>query len=121
MKVQAGLTSGGGRAGKFTLDELKRAQPLHAALTAVARQVGAREGFKVTPAQVAVNWCVAKGTVPVVGVTNTKDAREAAGCIGWRLRASDMEALDAAAVKCKSVRAGTERPDMSMWKDVRQK
>jgi aryl-alcohol dehydrogenase-like predicted oxidoreductase len=49
-----------------------------------------------SPAQVAINWTICKGTVPLVGAKNAAQARENAGALGWRLDPSAVEELDKA-------------------------
>jgi diketogulonate reductase-like aldo/keto reductase len=63
---------------------------------------GEEKKVKATPAQVALNWVVAKGAVPLPGVNCAADAREVAGCLGWKLRAGDVAQLDKAAAACKN-------------------
>lgn len=52
--------------------------------------------------QVALNWCVCKGTVPIVGVKTLDQARENLGALGWRLTEGEVEGLDVAASKIKN-------------------
>ena len=47
-----------------------------------------------TPAQVALNWIVCKGAVPIPGAKNPTQAAQNAGALGWRLEAGEVEALD---------------------------
>jgi aryl-alcohol dehydrogenase-like predicted oxidoreductase len=47
-----------------------------------------------TPAQVALNWIVCKGAVPIPGAKNPAQAAQNAGALGWRLEAAEVEALD---------------------------
>jgi len=47
-----------------------------------------------TPAQVALNWIVCKGAVPIPGAKNPRQAAENAGALGWRLDSAEVEALD---------------------------
>jgi diketogulonate reductase-like aldo/keto reductase len=57
------------------------------------REVGqAHEGK--SPAQVALNWLVCKGAVPIPGAKNAHQARENAAATGWRLDAAEIAALD---------------------------
>jgi len=91
-----------GGAGRFGFDELRRALPLHASLDRVARAVTRREKRPVTPAQVAINWVVAKGAAPLPGVCTLADAHEVLGCVGWALDDGDVAALDRAAAKAKA-------------------
>jgi pyridoxine 4-dehydrogenase len=52
-----------------------------------------------TVAQVALNWCICKGTIPIPGAKNLAQAQENAGALGWLLTTSEVEALDRAAAK----------------------
>lgn len=58
----------------------------------------------------ALNWVVAKGAVPLPGVKTAKQAKEVVGCLGWRLRADDMEVLDEAVERSKNVRTQKNNP-----------
>ncbi|CAM9318816.1 unnamed protein product [Chrysoparadoxa australica] len=49
-----------------------------------------------TQAQVALNWAISKGTIPIPGAKNTRQAEENAGALGWRLTDEEMVALDLA-------------------------
>jgi aryl-alcohol dehydrogenase-like predicted oxidoreductase len=61
------------------------------------RRIGDKHGGK-TPSQVALNWVMAKGAVPIPGAKNRRQAEENAGALGWRMDADDVAALDAAAL-----------------------
>ena len=52
-----------------------------------------------TVAQVAINWCICKGTVPIPGARSLAQAQENLGAMGWRLTAAEVSALEAAADK----------------------
>jgi aryl-alcohol dehydrogenase-like predicted oxidoreductase len=52
-----------------------------------------------TPAQVALAWCIAKGTVPIPGAKNRAQAEQNAGALGWALTAEDLEVLDGVALE----------------------
>ncbi|GLC52517.1 hypothetical protein PLESTB_000638500 [Pleodorina starrii] len=54
-----------------------------------------------TPAQVAINWCMCKGTVPIPGAKDLGQARENLGALGWRLGAGEVAELDRAAAGIK--------------------
>ena len=54
-----------------------------------------------TPAQIALNWVIGKGAVPIPGAKNARQAQENAGALGWRLSAEEMAALDAASSACR--------------------
>ncbi len=58
-------------------------------------QIGERHDGK-TPAQVALNWIIARGAVPIPGVKNVKQAQENAGALGWPLTPDEVAALDTA-------------------------
>jgi aryl-alcohol dehydrogenase-like predicted oxidoreductase len=57
------------------------------------RRLGDRHGGK-TPAQVALNWIMCKGAVPIPGAKNEAQAAQNAGALGWRLSDDDVAALD---------------------------
>src|SRR5262249_325607 len=57
------------------------------------RHIGARYGNR-TPAEVALNWVICKGAIPIPGAKNKAQAEQNAGALGWRLSAEDVEALD---------------------------
>ena len=65
------------------------------ALLALMREVGASHGGR-TPAQVALNWIICKGALPIPGVKNARQAEEVAGALGWRLSPEAVAALDRA-------------------------
>jgi pyridoxine 4-dehydrogenase len=50
-----------------------------------------------TMSQVAINWCICKGTLPIPGAKTVVQAKENLGALGWRLDASEVDALDRAA------------------------
>lgn len=54
-----------------------------------------------TPAQIALNWCIAKGTIPIPGAKNKTQAQENIGAKGWLLSPAEVEELDQAAFKVK--------------------
>ena len=62
------------------------------------RRIGAAHSGR-TPAQVAINWCIAKGTLPIPGPKNARQARENAGASGWSLTAEDVARLDEASAR----------------------
>ena len=61
------------------------------------RAVGDKHGGK-TPSQVALNWVMAKGAVPIPGAKNKAQAEENAGALGWRIDDEDLAVLDEAAL-----------------------
>ncbi|MFN9616078.1 MAG: aldo/keto reductase [Dolichospermum sp.] len=50
-----------------------------------------------TMSQVAINWCISKGTIPIPGAKNLEQAKENIGALGWFLTDSEVIELDAAA------------------------
>jgi len=73
----------------FSAYPMEEIEPLVAAL----REIGARHGGK-TPAQVALNWLMCKGTIPIPGAKNGAQAEQNAGALGWRLSADEVAQLD---------------------------
>jgi aryl-alcohol dehydrogenase-like predicted oxidoreductase len=63
-------------------------------VVAELRRVGERHEGK-TPGQVALNWLIAKGAVPIPGAKNRRQAVENAGVLGWRIDSEDLARLDA--------------------------
>jgi pyridoxine 4-dehydrogenase len=51
-----------------------------------------------TMAQVALNWCIQHGVIPLVGCRSPGQARDSVGCLGWDLAPSDVERLDRVAL-----------------------
>lgn len=56
-------------------------------------EIGQGHGGKI-PAQVALNWTICKGTLPIPGAKTGKQAEQNAGALGWRLTAEEVKALD---------------------------
>jgi aryl-alcohol dehydrogenase-like predicted oxidoreductase len=81
----------GYRALRYHRGYRQRMQPLMDLL----RQLGERYGGR-TPAQVAINWTIAKGALPIPGAKTSAQARENAGALGWLLSPTDVAALDEA-------------------------
>ena len=52
------------------------------------------EKYQKTPAQVALNWVITKGAIPIPGAKNAKQAQQNAGALGWQLEGEDMQRLD---------------------------
>jgi aryl-alcohol dehydrogenase-like predicted oxidoreductase len=76
------------RGRRYSAGYLARVQPLIALL----RETGEKHGKN--PAQVALNWVICKGAVPIPGAKNARQAEENAGALGWRLTDADLTALD---------------------------
>ena len=110
-----GMTASGSR-NKFTFAQLEKLQPLHSVQETVAERVRTRvirnmretqERFKskygppptintdITTTQIALQYIIAKGGVPLPEVNNPSQADEILGCLGWRLTEEEVYALDA--------------------------
>ncbi|BAT53983.1 Aldo/keto reductase [Nostoc sp. NIES-3756] len=50
-----------------------------------------------TMSQVALNWCIAKGTIPIPGAKSIQQAQENIGALGWELDFGEVAELDKAA------------------------
>ncbi len=57
------------------------------------RELGDAHGGR-TPGQVALNWIIRKGAVPIPGAKNRAQAVENAGALGWALTDDEVAALD---------------------------
>jgi aryl-alcohol dehydrogenase-like predicted oxidoreductase len=79
---------GGVRKLQYNARYLARVRPLIALL----HETGDRRGKN--PAQVALNWVICKGAVPIPGAKNVRQAEENAGALGWRLTDAEVAALD---------------------------
>jgi len=76
------------RSGKFN-----RVQKELPNLINLMTEIGKGHGGKV-PAQVALNWLICKGTLPIPGAKTGEQARQNAGALGWRLTVEEVKALD---------------------------
>lgn len=91
-RTKADLPSGFRR---FALGQiLPGVSPLLSCLEAVA---SCREK---TMAQVALNWCMCKGAIPIPGAKNLQQAKQNAGALGWSLEEGEIDELEAAAAAC---------------------
>ena len=50
--------------------------------------------YQKTPAQVALNWLMTQGTIPIPGAKNANQAQQNAGALGWQLDGEDAQVLD---------------------------
>ena len=78
----------GMRRRRFPAARLRAMAPLTSAL----RRIGGTRGR--TPSQVALNWVICKGAIPIPGAKNALQAEENAGALGWRLSADEIAELD---------------------------
>jgi aryl-alcohol dehydrogenase-like predicted oxidoreductase len=85
-----------GYRGSQYADLLRRLPPLIDLL----REIGLKHGDK-TVSQVALNWVICKGALPIPGAKNALQAELNAGGAGWRLSDEEVAALDEAADKVR--------------------
>lgn len=64
-------------------------------LLEVMGEIAARR--RKTLSQVAINWCMCQGTVPIPGAKDLQQAKDNLGALGWRLSDGEVQALSAAA------------------------
>jgi aryl-alcohol dehydrogenase-like predicted oxidoreductase len=81
----------GTRGRRYSREFLSNLQPLIAKM----RDIGATHGDK-TPAQVALNWVMGKGAVPIPGAKNARQAQDNVEALNWSLTEAELAALDAA-------------------------
>lgn len=79
------------RGGRYNRRFVEQMTPL---LTLMKR-IGSDHAGK-TPAQVALNWVICKGALPIPGAKNVSQAEQNAGAVGWRLTDDEVAALDQA-------------------------
>jgi len=84
----------GVRGWRYSRAALEKVQPLLRLMT----ETGAAHGGK-TIAQVALNWTICKGTVPIPGAKNARQAQDNLGALGWRLSEAEVAALEDASEK----------------------
>ncbi|KAL3146920.1 hypothetical protein ABBQ38_014891 [Trebouxia sp. C0009 RCD-2024] len=87
----------GPRGTTINKERVAQVQPL----LGLMRDIGSAHGGR-TPGQVAINWTICKGAVPIPGAKNARQAKEAAGAFGWRLSKDEMAALDKESSKLPS-------------------
>lgn len=51
-----------------------------------------------TMAQVAINWCICQGTIPIPGAKTISQAQENIGALGWRLSSAEVTELERVAL-----------------------
>jgi len=75
----------------FYLGQLDRIQTL----VELLKKIGAAHGGK-TSNQVALNWLLSKGALPIPGGKTAAQVRENCGALGWRLTPNEVAELDLA-------------------------
>jgi len=95
--IEKGLLSGkynpenlppGSRAGSYA-NLLPKLEPLLKSMTEIGQDHGGKSN-----AQVALNWVICKGALPIPGAKNAKQAEENAGALGWKLKEEEVAKLD---------------------------
>ncbi|MGA9379768.1 MAG: aldo/keto reductase [Phormidium sp.] len=66
-------------------------QPLLGCLREIA------ETRNKTMSQVAINWCICQGTIPIPGAKSVEQAKDNLGALGWQLGVNEVAELDKAA------------------------
>lgn len=74
----------------FRESNLKKVEPV----VQILREIGA--AHEREPAQVALNWLVRKGTMPIPGAKDAKQARQNAASLGWEMTDEESGRLDLA-------------------------
>lgn len=64
------------------------------------QEIGMIHGGK-TVSQVALNWLICKGALPIPGAKNVRQAEENAGGVGWQLTAEETAKLDDATINIR--------------------
>ena len=111
---------------KFTFGQLEKLQPLHSVQETLCDRVRTRVirnmrtiqdkysslsrysdspmrdiNTDITTTQIALQYVIAKGGVPMVPVNNPIQANEVLGCLGWTLTDDEVGMLDSAIALCK--------------------
>ena len=77
------------RSRKYRRTILKRLQPLTEVMTEVSENNGDR-----TFAQIAINWVLSKGAIPIVGTKNMIQIKDNIAALDWQLADEDIAKLD---------------------------
>jgi aryl-alcohol dehydrogenase-like predicted oxidoreductase len=95
--IEKGLLSGkysvnspppGARARNYA-SLLPRIGPLLKLMTQIGQDHGGKSNV-----QVALNWVICKGALPIPGAKNAEQAQQNAGALGWRLTENELASLD---------------------------
>ena len=95
--IEKGLLSG-----KYTVDNpppgsrsasYARLLPKLVPLIKLMTEIGQDHGGK-SNAQVALNWTICKGALPIPGAKNAEQAQQNAGALGWRMTEAEVARLD---------------------------
>ena len=72
---------------KFSASGLSKIEPLLDCLDRLAQK------YQKTTSQVALNWLIAQGVIPIPGAKNPQQAADNAGAMGWQLSSEDVAQL----------------------------
>lgn len=98
------LPEGSGRAATYNA-----VLPQLGALTDAMRVIGERRGASV--AQVAIAWAIAKGTLPIIGVTKVAQVHDAAAATRLTLSAQEIDTIETLAAQAGvDTRGSWEQP-----------
>jgi aryl-alcohol dehydrogenase-like predicted oxidoreductase len=89
-KYASGQLPPGPRAAQYA-GVLPRLAPLFKVMTEIGQDHGGKANV-----QVALNWVVCKGALPIPGAKNADQAQQNAGSLGWRLTEEQVARLDEA-------------------------
>jgi aryl-alcohol dehydrogenase-like predicted oxidoreductase len=78
----------GRRTGRYA-KILPKIEPLIRLMTEIGQDHGGKSN-----AQVAINWVICKGALPIPGAKNAEQAGQNAGALGWRLTDEEVAKLD---------------------------
>lgn len=73
---------------RFSSYDMKDVEPV----LQVLREIGQKRGKSV--ASVALNWNISKGSLPLVGIRNEEQAKQALDALGWRLSEDEVAEID---------------------------
>ncbi|BDA49221.1 probable aldo-keto reductase 2 [Coccomyxa sp. Obi] len=90
--AEAGILPKGPR-GLLFRQYLPGMQPLLGAMQAIADERGK------SVSQVAINWCISQGTIPIPGAKNLRHATDNIGSLGWSLKQAEVDELSTLADK----------------------
>jgi len=79
----------GTRAAQYNRAYLEKIQPLLKTMIRIGNDADGKSA-----GQVALNWCIQKGTLPIPGVKNAAQAFQNLGALGWQLKPDDIALLD---------------------------
>lgn len=96
-KYTPGNPPKGIRGGRYGRRWLEKVMPL----IGLMKKIGLDHAGK-TAAQVALNWCICKGTLPIPGAKNLQQAEQNAGALGWKLTEDEIALLDEASDKAQA-------------------